>query len=109
MIKAYSKSFPEGIRVHGVCNKGGWFGETYLLELLLGCTSVRLVVEGEEHEVLNWYADSKWAKFTELSEQDAKEYGDDILYLGNYCKPHHIEMDCRIEKCKVDYFAKKED
>lgn len=124
MIKAYSKTFPKGIDVDGLVNRGGWFGKTWLVLIGSGFDPARLVVEADyEADVIDQIVDSKrWKHLLitdELCEacQEAVASGEeDISYAncecvsaGNYGEPIDETLLRLIERCdKVDYFAKKE-
>jgi hypothetical protein len=76
MIIAKSKKYPDGVRVDGLCNRGGYFKRTWLIEIGCGFLSFFLVAEGDNPgEALDAYADSKWADITRVDDDDyQREY-----------------------------------
>lgn len=61
MIVATSRTFPQGVKIDGLANRGGWFGRTWLVLVGTGFDPLRLVVEAEhESHVIDEIVDSKW-------------------------------------------------
>ena len=113
-IKAFSKTFPEGVCVKHLINRGGWYGETYLLGIGSGFWTLFFIVEaGYEQAALETYTGSKWAWNTKITEDDARDrWGDeweDYAYFDDGGDIHNIDDIRVLEPCEVDYFASKKD
>lgn len=122
MIKAYSKTFPKGIDVDGLVNRGGWFGKTWLVLIGSGFDPARLVVETDrEQDVVDEIVDCKRWKHLLITGELCQVCQDfeaglrpdrdmcECTLAGNYSEPIDETLLRLIERCdKVDYFAKKE-
>lgn len=109
------KNYPHTVKVHGLVNRGGWFGQTWLLSVSMGFESLNFVVEaGNEDDVISEFTDSRYGhliiiedfeKQVEAGDIDPDDFSD---YYGNTGIP--VDLDCvNLWPCKVNYFAKRED
>ena len=103
------------IKVHGLVNRGGWFGETWLVVVSISnAIHAAIVVEGEHAQaVIDELADSPtWSHLIDIDSCNycdspyaycQCEYGE---YAGN--DSHRIMTDnvSILARCKVNYFAK---
>ena len=119
MITAYSKTIGKAIRVDGLCNKGEWFGDTWLIGIGCGFDTAFYVAEaGSEGDAIDVFVDSKHGHMVKTDELcDVCEAQEEIYercydectcdFAGNY--GDRIDLtDLRIlERCKVEYFTKK--
>lgn len=137
MIVATSKTFPGGIRVSGLVDRGKWFGQTWLVLIGEGYVPLVLVVEGDhEQAVVDAIVDSKrWGheltddvepcnecQQAEEIEQANREMGQETPYevirelrdccscdfAGNYGDRIDSTRITLMERCKVNYFTKGE-
>lgn len=110
MIVAHTSKFPGSkIPVHGLVNRGGWWGKTWLVMVGMGFGSLNYVVEADtEQDALDEFVDSKHGHLIILDVDDASEIDPNYAdFAGNESKP--VDLDnVLIVRCRVDYFAKKE-
>ena len=94
------------VKVDNLVNRGEWWGETYLIEVGMGYSSLFFVVEaGNEQDALDTFADSKYSHLIDV-DHDGIEYDIEYCYAGN--DGHAVDLDyVAIHKCKVNYFAPK--
>lgn len=131
MIVATSKTFPGGIRVSGLVDRGKWFGQTWLVLIGEGYVPLVLVVEGDhEQAVVDAIVDSKrWGheltddvepckycqEAIELKNKGLEQEAEELMYRncecesgGNYGWLIDSTRITLMERCKVNYFAKGE-
>ena len=114
MIKAICDTYPQGVSVDGLCNRGAWWGRTWLLGFAHGYSSFFVVAEADNPtEALDAYADSRHARFSRVTLAEADEHEKDPCLpdphrIGNFSEPHIFDL-VVAEPCRVDYFAKRED
>jgi hypothetical protein len=99
--------------VHGLANRGEWFGETWIVIVsIANALHAAIVVEGEhEQAVIDYLADSdRWSHLIDLDECKICDSSDpyceceDASYAGN--DSHRVDLDyvTMLSRCKVHYF-----
>lgn len=111
MITATCSHTESPVKVRGLINRGGWFGETYLIGIGCGYSCFFYVVEaGDEQSALDEFVDSKRGHLLIIEDEDdikEAEEGGWASYLGNEgvaCDLSEVRV---LERTKVNYFAKK--
>ena len=115
MITATYKNGPmkgKEIAVDGLVNRGGWFGETWLVLVGSGFDPARLVIEaGNASEAIDELVDSpSWSHLIKMETckhcESSEPYCDcdDIEYAGNYSERIDGDLIRLIERCETHYF-----
>lgn len=94
-------------RANGVCNAGGWWGETWVVAIDWGFDTGMFVVESDnEANALDEFIDSKWAHLILMDEGD---YDPETweAFGGNDGLAYNPDSVRFIQRCKVNYFAKR--
>ena len=112
MITAFSPTLNKSVRVHGLCNKGQWFGRTWLVGIGAGFSTMFFLVEGDnESDVIDTFTDSKYGHLVKLTPDEAENLDPDFTtFAGN--NSHAVCLDdVRIleRTGKVNYFAKRDE
>jgi len=95
----------EVYKVDHLINRGRYFGKTWFIGLGCGFDIHRIVVEAaNEQDAIDELADSKYAYLIKIDDDEITE---DTTYAGNYGIPVNLDELRIIERCKVNYFAKK--
>ena len=101
------------IRCHGIVNRGGWFGESYLaIVTIANALHAAIIIEADNaQDALDELADSHWSHLIDI---DSCNYCDTTEahcdchyaeYAGN--DSHRIMTDylTTLVECDVDYFG----
>lgn len=100
-------------RVHSLVNRGRWFGKTWLLSIAVGFDSINFVIEADnESAAIDEFTDSKYGRMIKTDDLcnacESENYNNcQCSFAGNYGDRVDLNY-VSIQKCKVDYFAKKE-
>ena len=95
-------------KVDGLCNKGEWFGKTWLIGIGMGFSTSFFVVEGDnEQDVIDAFVDSKYGHLIKLDEEDIEDE-EEVVRAGNCGDPVDLTEVRFLARCKVNYFAKKD-
>jgi hypothetical protein len=107
MVTAQVDGWPRPVKVHGLVNRGGWFGETWLLEVgISNAGSLFFVVEADhEQDAIDEFADSRYAHLIAEDDPDVINDPDFCSYAGNDSHPVNLDY-VGLYRCKVNYFAK---
>ena len=108
MILAYtqdiSSTHETPVKVHGLVNRGQWFGKTWLIQITDGYWPLNLVVEADSvQDAIDELADSpRWSWNIDIDDPD--DVTDDTHRAGN--DSHPVDLDyVRVYRCRLDYFA----
>jgi hypothetical protein len=113
MIKAYIGNRP--YRVHGLANKGQWFGKHWLIMIAIGYDTLNTLVEADNaQDAIDEFTDSKYGhliKTDDLCENCEREDYDrcECSFAGNYSERVDLDYVTIHKVDKVDYFAKREE
>jgi hypothetical protein len=111
MIVATTEKY-SSLKIHGACNRGETLGTPWVIIIISGISSFHyLVIAQNEQDALDVYADSPHSHMTKLEVEPSPEEEDWYTQLGNFSEwydPSNISRH-GIQRCKLNYFAKKED
>jgi hypothetical protein len=71
-----------------VCNPGGWFGSTWLIEVGVGYSSFYYVVEADcDSDAIDEFSESEHGHLIHIAPEDLADYGEDCYFdgVGNPC------------------------
>ena len=113
MVTGYSETLRKRIRFDGLVNRGGWFGETWIIGIGMGFETAMFLVEaGNETDALDEFVDSQYGHL--IIDDDAMrdenwQYDDFQITAGNCGYPIRSDDIRILERCyDVDYFAKRD-
>jgi len=114
MIMVTAKTQNGTHEVDFLVNRGGWFGETWLVQVGNGYSTCNVVIEADnEQDAIDELADSKRSYLIDGEQCDVckNASSEDDSYSDCYCNTagndsHYVNLDnVSISKCKVNYFA----
>lgn len=102
------------VKVDGLVNRGGWFGETWLVEIGMGFNSCFVVVEADtDADAIDELADSpRWSHLIKTDDkctacENGYYDGCECSFAGNYRE--RVDLDnVYVHRCQVNYFAKRD-
>jgi len=109
-------------KVHGVVNRGGWFGKTWLIGIGCGISCHYFVVEADcEQDAIDEFVDSRYGHLIKVDEDEVEEKEREYEALlaegreeefedwpcrgGNCGVPIDFDDVVVLVRCKVNYFA----
>lgn len=98
----------KNVKVMGLCNRGEWFGKTWLIGIACGYSTLFYVVEAKsEEEAIDNFVDSKHGHMIKIYDDSDV---DEFTYLaGNFCEPIDVNEIRLLEKCKLNYFVSEKE